>query len=295
MQVTLQQWQALLAVVDHGGYARAAEALNRSQSAVSYAIQKLETSLQVRVFRIEGRRAVLTAAGELLCQRARLLVDSARATEQAAAELSSHWQASLNLAVEAIFPDELLFATLACFATRYPLTRINLLETVLSGGSEALVRRDASLAICTSLPAGFSGDVIAQLTFVAVAAPQHPLHLLKRPLTLADLRAERQLVVRDSGSQRIDAGWLGAPQRMTVTHLTTSIRAAVAGLGFAWYPRIKIAQKLADGRLKPLNLKTGSERVATLYLVYADGDFASPACQQLGELLRDGCREAGLV
>jgi len=41
-KVTLEQWRALLAVIDAGGYAKAAELLNKSQSAVSYAISQLE-------------------------------------------------------------------------------------------------------------------------------------------------------------------------------------------------------------------------------------------------------------
>jgi len=77
MQGSLEQWQAMLAVVEEGGYARAAEALGKSQSAISYAIGRLEEALQVRVFRLQGRRAVLTEAGELLYHRARRLLDAA--------------------------------------------------------------------------------------------------------------------------------------------------------------------------------------------------------------------------
>ena len=35
--VSLEQWRALIAVVEAGGYAQAAEALHKSQSAVTYA------------------------------------------------------------------------------------------------------------------------------------------------------------------------------------------------------------------------------------------------------------------
>lgn len=292
MQVTLEQWQAMLAVVDEGGYANAAEALDKSQSAISYAVNKLETALGVRVFKLEGRRAVLTPAGDMLSQRARLLLASAAATEDAAKELASHWQANLSLAVDAVFPDDLLFEALANFGQAYPLTRINLLETVLSGSSEALIRRDASLAIVSALPPGFTGDPLIRLSFVAVAAPQHPLHQKNRPITLSDLRSERQLVVRDSGSQRLDAGWLGAEKRWTVGHLSTSIRAVEKGLGFAWFPRLKIARQLASGSLLPLPLAEGAERHATLYLVYADGDFVSPVCKKMGEHLQAICQNA---
>ena len=68
-RVSLDQWSALLAVVDAGSYAQAANRLHRSQSSVSYAVQQLETALGVRAFVIEGRRAVLTPTGEMLVRR----------------------------------------------------------------------------------------------------------------------------------------------------------------------------------------------------------------------------------
>src|SRR5690625_3429235 len=212
--------------------------------------------------------------------------------EETARELANHWQASLSLAVDTVFPDDLLFQALARFGEEFPLTRINLLETVLSGSSEALIRRDASLAITGTIPAGFIGNPIMQLAFIAAAAPQHPLHQLQRDITLADLKTHRQPVVRDSGSQQLDAGWLGADQRWTVSHLSTSIRAAEAGLGFAWYPQPQIAAQLADGRLKPLPLKEGSQRFSPLYLVYADSDFVSPVCERLGQFLTEAAESA---
>lgn len=290
MEVSLDQWQALVAVVDEGGYAKAAETLGKSQSAISYAIQKMETSLGIRAFQLAGRRASLTPAGELLYRRAQLLLHSAQALEDAASQLSSSWQASIHVAVDVAFPETLLFQALTEFGERHPLTRVHIHETVLSGSSEALIRREVELAVTATLPPGFNGNMLLQLPFVAVAAPGHHLHQLGRPLTLGDLRLERQLVVRDSGSQHLDAGWLGADQRWTVSHMNTSIKAAVAGLGFAWYPRGKIEQELAQGLLKPLDLQEGSERHGTLYLVYTDGDFVSPACQELGQILLSVCR-----
>src|SRR5438046_323110 len=59
LRITLEQWQALQAVVDHGSYARAAEALHKSQSAVTYAVQKVQSLLGVNAFEIRGRKAVL--------------------------------------------------------------------------------------------------------------------------------------------------------------------------------------------------------------------------------------------
>ncbi len=46
-RITLDQWQALMAVVDAGSYAKAAEVLHKSQSSLTYAVQKLESLLGV--------------------------------------------------------------------------------------------------------------------------------------------------------------------------------------------------------------------------------------------------------
>lgn len=286
LKVSLEQWRALLAVVDAGGYAAAAEQLDKSQSAVSYAIQKLEAALNVRVFRLEGRRAVLTEAGDILYRRAQALVEEASRLEMSANDLSRGVEAQLYLAVDAIFPVGMLLECLDGFAAEFPETRVELLETVLSGTDEALLRHQVDLAITPRVPPGFIGDPLVRVRFIAVAHPDHPLHKLGRSLVFQDLRRHRQLVVRDSGSRKMDAGWLGAEQRWTVSHLSTSIRAAAMGLGFAWYPEEKIREELERGLLKPLPMAEGQERFAELYLVYAEADYAGPACRRLGEIVR---------
>src|SRR5260370_28629800 len=68
-RITLDQWRALVAVVDKGGYARAAAALHKSQSSVTYGVQQLESQLGVKAFKIAGRKAALTPTGELLYRR----------------------------------------------------------------------------------------------------------------------------------------------------------------------------------------------------------------------------------
>ena len=55
---------------------------------------------------------------------------------------------------------------------------------------------------------GFSED-LCEIEFAAVAHADHPLHQLDRTLTLEDLKAYRQIVVRDSSAERkADVGWL---------------------------------------------------------------------------------------
>jgi DNA-binding transcriptional LysR family regulator len=286
-RISLEQWRSLLAVVDAGGYAQAAEVMHKSQSAVTYAVQKMETLLGVKVFEVVGRKAHLTPTGEVLYRRAKALLDEAGALEGAAGSLAAGWEPELRLAVEIIFPTWLLLQCFGRFAEERPQTRIELYETVLSGTEEALLQRKVDLAICSQIPPGFAGDPLMRVRFIAAAHPEHPLHQLGRELTLQDLREHRHLVIRDTGSQRRSGSWLGAEQSWTVSQKATSIRAACMGLGFAWFSEETVLGELEHGVLKALPLREGGERWAELYLVFADRDYAGPGALRLAEIIRE--------
>jgi DNA-binding transcriptional LysR family regulator len=286
-KISIDQWIALVAVVESGSYAKAGEQLHKSQSTLTYAIQTLEELLGVKVFEIRGRKAVLTPTGEVLYRRGKTLVEEAARLEHAAGELAKGWEPEIRLAVEIIFPTWLMVQCLGEFARERPETRIELYETVLGGTDEALATRSVDFAICSSLPQGFVGDVLMPMRALCVAAPSHPLHALGRPLTLEDLRRHRHLVIRDSGVQRArSAGWLNE-QRWTVSHKATSIQAVVSGYGFAWFPEDWIVGELARGTLVPLPLREGAERQGTLYLVFADRDTAGPGARRLAQIISE--------
>src|SRR5690242_11550146 len=67
--------RAFVAVVDHGGFTRAARSLNRTQSAVSMQIMRLEGATATPLFERGGRAPVLTRAGEALLGYARRILD----------------------------------------------------------------------------------------------------------------------------------------------------------------------------------------------------------------------------
>jgi DNA-binding transcriptional LysR family regulator len=285
-RISLEQWRSLLAVVDAGGYAQAAGVLNKSQSSVTYAVQKIEALLGVKAFEVIGRKAHLTPTGEVLYRRAKALLEEAVALESAAGSLAAGWEPELRLAAEILFPTWLLLQSFARFADERPQIRIELYESVLSGTEEALVQRTVDLAICSRVPRGFAGDPLMRLRFIAAAHPDHPLHRLGRELTLQDLRRHRHLIIRDTGSQRRSGSWLGAEQSWTVSHKATSIHAAGMGLGFAWYAEEWVRGDLARGVLKQLPLREGGERWGELYLVFADRDYAGPGALRLAEIIR---------
>ena len=286
--ITLEQWRSLIEVVDAGGYAQAAEKLCKSQSAVSYAVQKIESLLGVKAFEIQGRRAILTPTGQMLYRRALALVDEANDLERAAHKLSAGWEAVITIAAEILFPSDRLLTCLQRFGQESPGTRVELIESVLGGTSDALLSGNVDLAISPQLPSGFLGNVLMRIRLLAVAHADHPLHHQGRELSYRDLRAYRHVVIRDSGTKRDQrAVSVEVDQRWTVSQVATSIQAVCMGYGFAWLPEEHISKELRTGILKPLPLREGYTREVPLYLILANPDFAGPGVRRLADILTE--------
>jgi DNA-binding transcriptional LysR family regulator len=291
-RITLEQWATLVAVVEAGSYARAAERLHKTQSTVTYAVKKIESLLDVKAFDIVGRKAVLTSTGQTLYRRARVLIEEAMNAEASARSLSAGWEAQIRVVMEHVFPTRVMFEALDRFGRESPHTQIELIESILAGTAEALVQAQADIGITPLVPSGFFGEPLIDMRFVLVAHPDHPLHRLGRPVTQQDLRNARHLVVRESGSTRATRPALESTQRWTVSHMVTSIDAVRSGYGFAWLPEDMIRPELANGTLMPLPLREGHEPRAHLYLVYANRETAGPGTLRLGEIILATTREA---
>lgn len=151
-----RQLTYFLAIVDQGGFNRAAAALYVSQPSLSQAIQALERDLGDSLFHRLGRRVVLTEAGGALVPRAREALHAlelARASVGAVSELRA---GRLEIAAMASPTVEPLSTMIRHFTERHPavslslrlaLTREDVVETVRTGGCElGLLTTPAPLA-----------------------------------------------------------------------------------------------------------------------------------------------------
>ncbi len=286
-RTTLEQWAVLAAVVDKSGFGPAAEALHKSQSAVSYAVARLQEALGIELLAIDGRKAVLTAHGKTLLKRVRPLLRDLESIEALARSLKQGWEPELRLVVNVAFPRQRLLSIVAELQQLCPNTEIQVSDAVLSGAEEAITDNHADVVVSTRLPADHFGELLLTVTFVAVANPRHPLFELDRPLTSNDLSKHIQVVVRDSGLKHPrDEGWLGAERRCTVSSMEASLSMVKAGLGYAWLPEHLLSEAIQRGELRALPLEMGGSRPASLYLVLVRPETAGPAAQAAVELFQ---------
>ena len=260
--------------------------LNRSQSAVSYAVARLQEALDLPLLVIEGRKSVLTPHGQTLLKRARSVLRDVETLELLAHSLKRGWEPQLNLVVDTAFPRDRLLNIVAELQRLCPNTQLRLSDAVLSGAEEAITDGLADVVVTTRVPPGFLGEYLFDVTFTAVARPDHPLFAVEHPLTTADLAHHAQVVVRDSGvKQQRDEGWLGAERRYTVSSIEVSLATIEAGLAYAWLPEHVVGQALRLGTLRALPLAASGSRVVTLYLVLVRPELEGPAARASDRVL----------
>jgi DNA-binding transcriptional LysR family regulator len=167
------QLRSFLAIVDTGSFTRAAERVNKTQSAVSMHIRRLEEQLGCALFLKQGRGTRLSEEGEKLIDYARRIIQ----TEAGA--LAALSRKGLSGRVRLGIPDDYAEFCLADILTRFsrshPLVEVSVLcESSLS--LDAQVRASAlDLAVVTE-NAGMSGvEVIREDPMTWVAAKRFNL------------------------------------------------------------------------------------------------------------------------
>lgn len=262
-KTTLEQWALLEKVVELGSFAKAAEETHRSQSSVSYNLSLLQERLGVALLVPEGRRAVLTPAGELLLGQVKPLLKAFAWVESRAATLREGTRTRLDLVVDSIFPRQRLFAILRQFQQRYPQTQVRLTEVLENANDTDNVQAEADVMVLTRRQdITGRGEWLMNIDFVAVAHRDHPVFQQTGPLSDEQLRPWPLIRIADSDSRRQEThdAW-------TFSTIDAAIDAVLYQVGYGWLPEERILEELAQGILKPLPLNHGVRRATPLHLI----------------------------
>ena len=259
-RLTLDALEVLDAIDRKGSYAAAAAVLNRVPSAISYTVQKLEQDLGVTLFQKEGRRAVLTAAGQHLVEQGRHLLGAADELAQGTRQIATGWEPRLRIAVDTIVPMNSILPLVAQLHTVQPTIEVRLTSEVLAGTWEALIENRVDLIIggIGDIPGhkGIRCETWRQLEHVFVAAAQHPLCQQPEPISLDTVHQHRAVIVSDTSrnASPLSRGLLSQQSALYVPSMAAKIEAHRQGLGVGYVPREQVAEDLACGRLRELRL-----------------------------------------
>ncbi|HVI59883.1 MAG TPA: LysR family transcriptional regulator [Luteimonas sp.] len=281
-QGALDGVEVFLAVAEHRSFRKAATMLAVTPSAVSQAVRALEARIGATLFIRTTRSVGLTEAGERFLARARPAFEELVAASEAARDLGQRPAGLLRLSVPRAAVSVLLEPLVASFCEAYPEVEVELaaseaLVDLAAEGFDAGVRLGQLIAadmVAVPLSAPFRFIVVGSPGYFARRAPpERPGHLrghaCLRLRRAAGSIAPWSLVEDGHALEIVVAGPLIA------SDFTTTLGAAVRGIGLAQVPAPIAAQALASGQLVEV-LAPHAPTAPGMFLYYPSRKQAMP-------------------
>ena len=216
--------RTFVAIADHGGFTRAAEMVNRTQSAVSMQMKRLEEDVVQRpLFQRDGRQLSLTAEGQLLLSYARRILKLHAEVMNSMRE--PHMVGTVRIGTPDDYVMRFMQGILVRFAECYPLVQV---ELHCEPSFQLLQRQDLDLTIVTREPGTEIGQLLRQEHLVWAQARGSNLHE-RDTLPLAMFNS--QCFCRSWACNGLDA--LGRSYRIAYTSPSLSAIMAAVSAGLA--------------------------------------------------------------
>jgi len=287
--------KAFVAIVDRSSFAKAADHLGLSRSALSQTIRQLEARLGVRLLNRTTRSVSPTEPGRRLHERMAPMLREMDAAVAEAVDTRTRTSGTLRINTLSMAAKRLIAPRLGRFARAHPDV---VLDIVIDDGLSDIAGEgfDAGIRVGNRV----QKDMVAvrmtpDVELLAVASPDY-LARHGEPRTPEELSRHACILWRFPGSGRI-AGWEFSKAGKTVeflgegnvisNHQDIIVPAALQGLGILYaYNDDDIAEALRDGRLRRV-LADWSPKVPGLYLYYSSRRHMLPALRAFIDCMLD--------
>lgn len=289
----LTELTALLAIVAHRSFRKAADELNLSPSTLSHMIRVLEARLGVRLLHRTTRSVSPTEAGERLVSRLQPVLRDLGLALTEVDEFRHSPSGRLRINASESAARLLMKKVVPVFLQRHPemtldlVTEGELVDIVAAGF-------DAGLRLGEALPQ----DMVAvrcggPMRFLTVAAPGY-LAGRKPPKTPDDLAKHTCIRVRMPSGKLYRWEFAKRGQELVVDvtgplvldHIGLMVQAAADGLGIAYVPDREAQPFLDDGRLVPV-LGDWCPEIPGLFLYYPGGRLVPAGLRAFIDVLRE--------
>jgi len=261
----LQQLRYFIAVIEHGGFTRAAEHLGRTQQAVSKALRLLEEELGVRLLDREAGVPRPTAFEQQLIEFARGVTRDEAAFRTRLQLLRAVDSGTVRIGASPTVAASLVTSAAVVLGAQNPGLGITVIDGIQGSLVPALLRQEIDVAVYIrtdqgdALMEGLATETLTHQDYRLIAARSHRLTHSGRALDLADLDGCEWVLGANSGD--VEAAWrevfdsagLPLPQPSLVTTSIEFCRGVLMrGQHLSVLPLGLIEQDIASGQLVSL-------------------------------------------
>jgi LysR family transcriptional regulator, low CO2-responsive transcriptional regulator len=294
--VSVHQLRLLVAVIERGGFSRAATGLGLSQPAISHQLKSLSSAVGMPVVEVIGRRVQMTQAGELLYDHAKRILAEFEAAGSGLDQLRGLKRGSIRVAGDTTVGIYVLPDLLGAFRKEYPNVEVRLGVDNRRGLFDRLVANEFDFVVSGRLWDDPSVPLIVRPflanELIAIASPRHRLAGNTR-VTLAQLAAE-PFIVREPGSgtretadEALRAAGLSIRPVMELASNGAIKRAVAQDLGVSILSRYATGLEMQIGQLVELPVH-GFPLHRQWHLVYARDKRLGPVDEAFLRFVDDG-------
>jgi len=180
--IDVDQLRTFIAIAETGSFTKAAEVVNKTQSAVSMQMKRLEERIEKAIFVRDGRASRLTDDGQRLLDYARRIIKLN--LETLAAFSSNELTGRVRLGVPDDYADRYLPEIMARFSRAYVGVELSVMCEPSVDLIERIDANQLDLAIVTNCEGKRTAEVFRRERLLWVSSSRHPTHL-EAPLPLA--------------------------------------------------------------------------------------------------------------
>lgn len=278
------QLRSFVAIIDTGSFTRAAERVNKTQSAVSMQIRRLEEVLGRPLFTKQGRGVRLSEDGEKLVDYARQMLQ----LEAAAFASVSHKALAgrVRLGIPDDYADTFLPEIVTRFMRRHPLVEISVVCEGSQSLGERVAVRDVDMAIITDCGSLKGAEALREEPLrwiVGVASCAHEA----RPLPLA--LSGPTCAWRRAAIEALEEAGIGWRQLLASSSQAALAPVVRAGLAVTVFPECAVGpgMRLLD---ESAGLPTLPTNRIGLLVSQGRSPEAAALAEEIRATLRDGPR-----
>ena len=280
----INQLEVFLAVAQEKSFSRAADALHRTQPAVSQAIRRLEAELGEPLFDRSSKDGTLTAAGAVLFEFAQQMLNLRRHAHTALKELKDLHRGKLTLSANE-YTVMYLLPLVPVFRARHPHIKIEVKRSLASRIASEVLGRETEIGIVSFKP---NDPTVAAMPVLMdelalIVAPDHPL-AQKTTVSVRELGAESFIAhnVPSPYRERVISTFQKYKTPLNISMELPTLEAikrfVERGMGVALVPRLTAQAELARGQLAALTVRE-MKLERRLHLIYRKGATLSHAAR----------------
>ncbi|HQZ82995.1 MAG TPA: LysR family transcriptional regulator [Pyrinomonadaceae bacterium] len=257
----INQLEVLVTVAREKSFSRAAEALNRTQPAVSQAIRRLEDDVGEKLFDRSSKDGTLTFAGEVLLEHAEAMLALRTNARNAIRELKGLRRGKVTISANehTVF---FLLPVIEEFLKLHPTIKIEVQRGVASRIPKQITAREVELGVISFSPEDASLVSVPIVTddLVMIVSPEHPL-ARRGTVSIGDV-AQESFIAHNAPSpyrRRVIEAFAKHRIELQISVELPSLEAikllVMKNAGAALVPRLAARAEIENGRLAELNIR----------------------------------------